>query len=82
MPSPKKDETSDAPKQKVVRRSHDTPIADTAKAQNRGKGENVSLASDSRTPPPNARVVKPSYKTGTVSRAAVRAAIERVLSRS
>lgn len=32
-----------------------------------------------RKPPKNARVVKPSYKTGTISRAAARAAVEAVL---
>jgi hypothetical protein len=31
--------------------------------------------SHGRVPPPNARTIKPSYKTGTISRAAARAAI-------
>jgi hypothetical protein len=32
-----------------------------------------------RKPPKNARVVKPSYKTGTISRAAARAAVKAVM---
>jgi hypothetical protein len=32
-----------------------------------------------RVPPPNARTIKPSYKTGTISRAAARAAVEAVM---
>lgn len=79
MSSPKKDPPNDAPRPRAVRRSGDSPIADTAK---QAKGESRDGAGDSRTPPPNARVVQPSYKTGTVSRAAVRAAVKRLSSRS
>jgi hypothetical protein len=32
-----------------------------------------------RTSPPNARIVKPSYKTGTISRSAARAAVKALL---
>lgn len=32
-----------------------------------------------RKPPKNARVVKPSYKTGTISRAAARAAVKALI---
>lgn len=79
MPSPKKDRPSDAPKPKAVRRSDDAPVADTAKATKRAKPD---AASESRTPPPNARVVKFWHKPGTVSRRAVRAAIKRLQSQS
>lgn len=43
--------------------------------------EETPASALSRKAPKNARVVKPSYKPGTVSRAAIRAAIERVSSR-
>ncbi|WP_420128989.1 hypothetical protein [Longimicrobium sp.] len=50
-----------------------------------GKNGNASAGdsdadSVARKAPKNARVVKPSYKPGTVSRAAIRAAVERVSS--
>lgn len=50
-------------------------VADTAKPRGEAKGPTSGA---SRTPPPNARVIKNSYKTGTVSRRAVRAAIKRL----
>jgi hypothetical protein len=78
MPSPKKDPPTDAPKPRAVRKSDDTRIADTAKPAK----SDVAARAGSRTPPPNARVVQPSYKTGTVSRAAVRAAVKRLSSRT
>jgi hypothetical protein len=70
----------DVAKPQAVRRTKNAPIADTARP---AKAPNApSKAADPRTPPPNARVVQPSYKTGTVSRAAVRAAVKRLSSRS
>lgn len=75
MPNPKKDQPSDAPKPKAVRRSGDAPIADTAaKPARRGPGP----AEDTRIPPPNARVIKYAPVKGTGSRAAARAAVKRV----
>lgn len=52
----------DAAKPKAVRRAKDAPIADTAR---RAKAANApSEVANRRTPPPNARVVQPSYKNG------------------
>lgn len=69
------DPMDDAPSPRVIRRSGPLPIADTAAAQG---GRKAGSASSLRTPPPNARVVKPAYKTGTVSPREVRAAIKRL----
>lgn len=80
MPNPKKDQPSDAPKPKAVRRrSDDVPIADTAKPAKHTKPD---AASESRTPPPNARVIKYAPVKGTVSRAAARAAARRANGKS
>ncbi|HEX2211660.1 MAG TPA: hypothetical protein VHG93_28495 [Longimicrobium sp.] len=68
--------TDDAPKPPPVRRSDALPIADMANARSGRKVASASAAQ--RTPPSNARVVKPAYKTGTVSPREVRAAIKRL----
>lgn len=76
MASPKKERKNDAPKSKMSG-TPDSADVETAKGEDsRNAPGSASRASGSRKPPPNARVVKPSYKTGTVSRAAIRAAIE------
>lgn len=76
MPSPKKEPPNAAPKPKAIRSGSDTSrVADTAKAT---KITNTpGRANGSRTPPANARVIQNSHKTGTVSRAAARAAAKR-----
>jgi len=77
MPKPKTDQTKAAPLPKAVRRADASPIADSAKGPDGGNGaHNPSPAP--RIPPPNARVVKPAYRTGTVSPREVRAAIKRL----
>jgi hypothetical protein len=50
----------------------------TAKNGN-GSAEEPGGSAVVRKAPKNARVVKPSYKTGTISRAAARAAIKAVM---
>ena len=78
MPS-RRDQASDAPNQEPIRRSDVSPIADTAK---NGRKSAASGSASSRTAPPNARVVKSAYKTGTVSPRDVRAAIKRLRAKS
>lgn len=68
--------TDDSPKLTPVRSSDALPIAETAEVQGGRKRGSASAAQ--RTPPPNARVVKSPYKTGTVSLREVRAAIKRL----
>jgi hypothetical protein len=76
MASPKKERKDDVPKTKVLG-APDPADAETAEGKDTGNaGGSASTASGPRKPPPNARVVKPSYKTGTISRAAARAAIK------
>jgi hypothetical protein len=64
----------DAAQAKAVRRAKDAPIADTAQPAKRA---NSAKATKQRTPPPNAREIQDSHKTGTVTRAAARAAARR-----
>lgn len=78
MPS-RRDQVNDAPKQKPIRGSGASPIADSAK---NGRKSAASGTASSRTAPPNARVVKSAYKTGTVSPREVRAAIKRLRAKS
>jgi hypothetical protein len=66
----------EAPKPTPVRRSDALPIADTSGSHGGRKGGSTSVAR--RTPPPDARVIKSPYKTGTVSLREVRAAIKRL----
>lgn len=49
--------------------------SDSGRANN---APSKSGASNGRVPPPNARTIKDSYKTGTISRAAARAAVRAV----
>lgn len=44
----------------------------------RGANAPSKSAQNGRVPPPNARTIKDSFKTGTVSRAAARAAVRAV----
>lgn len=76
----KTDLADDTPKPRAIRRSGASPIAETAQAQDGHKARSASAPS--RTPPPNARVVKSAYRTGTVSPREVRAAIKRLRARA
>jgi hypothetical protein len=68
-------------KPRAVRKSADSPIADTSKGSKSTR--NAPAKGESRTPPPpNARVIKASPVKGTVSRAAARAAARRVSGKS
>jgi hypothetical protein len=82
MPRSNGSEMECASQPKAIRRGSDATrpnmVAGTGKAQKPSK----PASNGTRTPPPNARVVQPSYKTGTVSRAAVRAVIKRLGSTS
>jgi hypothetical protein len=57
------------------------PKSEKAKREPRKQAadEEETQWSPGRVPPPNARTIKPSYKTGTISRAAARAAVEAVM---
>lgn len=80
MPRSNEGRKEDDPKPRAVRRSREAPVvADTGK---RTRAENRSGAAPaSHIPPPNARVIRYSPVKGTVSRAAVRAAVKRLKDR-
>lgn len=80
MTTPKEGRMEKAAKPKTVRKSADAPIADTSKASTNPRS--APAEGESRTPPPNARVIKASPVKGTVSRAAARAAARRASGKS
>jgi hypothetical protein len=77
----KTEQTDEAPKPRAVRFPDRLQLADTAIVQD-GRQRAGTASAPSRTPPPNARVVKSAYKTGTVSPREVRAAIKRLRAKS